>query len=98
MSASKGMQGRCYDCIWRGEVPGSCHSSCEHPVTQAPAAIIKELFNSGGADSTMHRQLKIDYNPQGFEGGWFFWPFNFDPVWLRNCVGFELGPASGRGQ
>jgi hypothetical protein len=21
--------------------------------------------------------------------GWFSWPFNFDPVWLLSCTGFE---------
>ncbi len=25
----------------------------------------------------------------GIERGWFFWPFNFDPVWLEACDGFE---------
>ena len=24
----------CYDCVHRGTVPGSVHSSCHHPVTQ----------------------------------------------------------------
>jgi hypothetical protein len=24
---------KCYDCIHRGEVPGSAHSCCEHPAT-----------------------------------------------------------------
>lgn len=25
----------------------------------------------------------------GISHGWFFHPFNFDPVWLRYCDGFE---------
>lgn len=25
----------------------------------------------------------------GIKNGWFFWPINFDPVWLQNCTGFE---------
>ena len=28
-------------------------------------------------------------NKHGIENGWFFWPFNFDPVWLESCDGFE---------
>jgi hypothetical protein len=24
----------------------------------------------------------------GVREGWFFWPINFDPVWLRSCDGF----------
>lgn len=25
----------------------------------------------------------------GMRHGWFAWPINFDPVWLRECNGFE---------
>lgn len=25
----------------------------------------------------------------GVEQGWFFWPLNFDPSWLKTCTGFE---------
>lgn len=25
----------------------------------------------------------------GIKNGWFLYPFNFDPVWLRYCDGFE---------
>ena len=25
----------------------------------------------------------------GIRNGWFFHPFNFDPVWLVECDGFE---------
>lgn len=25
----------------------------------------------------------------GVRNGWFFWPFNFDPIWLEACGGFE---------
>lgn len=28
-------------------------------------------------------------NPHGIKRGWFFWPLNFDPVWLEKCDGFE---------
>lgn len=28
-------------------------------------------------------------NPHGIRNGWFFWPFNFDPIWLKSCTGFE---------
>jgi len=27
-------------------------------------------------------------NPHGRASGWFFWPFNFDPIWLESCDGF----------
>ena len=25
----------------------------------------------------------------GIKMGWFYWPYNFDPVWLKECDGFE---------
>ncbi len=28
-------------------------------------------------------------NPHGIRNGWFNWPWNFDPVWLVDCDGFE---------
>lgn len=37
-------------------------------------------------------QLHIKANKIGIQGGWFCWPFNFDPVWLENCNGFKPNP------
>lgn len=28
-------------------------------------------------------------NPHGIKSGWFYWPLNFDPVWLLSCEGFS---------
>jgi len=28
-------------------------------------------------------------DPHGIRSGWFFWPLNFDPVWLTSCNGFS---------
>lgn len=25
----------------------------------------------------------------GIRRGWFWWPWNFDPVWLEECNGFK---------
>jgi len=33
--------------------------------------------------------LKIKANIRGIIGGWFNYPWNFDPVWLEECDGFE---------
>lgn len=32
---------------------------------------------------------RVKGNAGGIRRGWFFWPFNFDPVWLVECTGFE---------
>lgn len=31
----------------------------------------------------------VEGNPRGIAGGWFIWPFNFDPTWLVSCNGFK---------
>ena len=28
-------------------------------------------------------------NAHGIRHGWFRWPYNFDPLWLEACDGFE---------
>jgi hypothetical protein len=82
----------CYECVYRGEIPGDCHSRCNHPaVTQDSnefgelTALIDLLHGkNGGAASTLH----IQGNAHGIRHGWFCWPANFDPIWLDNCDGF----------
>lgn len=34
-------------------------------------------------------QAKVEGDSYGIKKGWFFWPLNFDPVWLENCDGFK---------
>jgi hypothetical protein len=36
---------------------------------------------------------KVTGDPHGIRNGWFFFPINFDPVWLQSCTGFEQLPA-----
>jgi len=35
------------------------------------------------------KDANVKGNEHGRRHGWFFWPFNFDPVWLEKCDGFE---------
>lgn len=37
----------------------------------------------------LNKQAKVTGNEHGKSEGWFFWPFNFDPIWLESCNGFE---------
>ena len=34
------------------------------------------------------RQAHVVGNPVGIRGGWFRWPWNFDPKWLVSCDSF----------
>jgi len=39
--------------------------------------------------SCLNVRARVVGNEHGIRHGWFFWPFNFDPVWLVSCDGFE---------
>jgi len=65
----------CYKCKNRGNLAGSCHSQCNKGV--------KGLFEGGVEMPT------VQGNEHGIKNGWFFWPFNYDPVWLQSCNSFE---------
>ena len=32
---------------------------------------------------------RVRGNDHGIAQGWFIWQFNFDPIWLEECNGFE---------
>ena len=34
-------------------------------------------------------KANVKGHEHGKKNGWFFWPSNFDPVWLIECDGFE---------
>ena len=34
-------------------------------------------------------RANVEGNPHGIKSGWFYWPVNFDPVWLVACDGFS---------
>lgn len=89
----------CYQCKYRGNVPGDAHSCCKHPdlngATNDPAANIMAIFASVGRVSpqidiqAISDKFQIKANYHGIKKGWFNWPWNFDPVWLENCNAFE---------
>jgi hypothetical protein len=37
---------------------------------------------------------KVTGHPHGIRMGWFYWPVNFDPTWLKSCDGFEPREAA----
>lgn len=83
----------CYKCKYRGEVAGSAHSCCNHPKA---GGAMKDIMSIMSIMANKHRVqeitptgLKIKGNKHGIESGWFNHPFNFDPVWLEECDGFE---------
>ena len=85
----------CYQCKHRGTVPGSVHSRCNHPANEAglgdPLANIIAIFAGVGRVDPIQVDtgLNVKGNPHGIARGWFNHPWNFDPVWLESCDGFE---------
>jgi hypothetical protein len=71
------MKPNCYKCVHRGNLPGDAHSRCNHPLASMSIFVTHE--NPLGIEAAAH----------GIKNGWFFWPLNFDPVWLEACNGFE---------
>lgn len=87
--------GFCSTCKHAGDVYNSCHASCKHPAVNEIISNSDDLmFLLDGIVNKkkipyIHMSLKVDIKKQGIEGGWASWPFNFDPMWLDNCTGYE---------
>jgi len=92
----------CYKCKHKGSVPGSCHSSCNHP-SLGETSDGEKLMSilAAGMKSPMPtkncKDLNIKGSDYGKSQGWFNFPYNFDPTWLENCDGFELSDANCEG-
>ena len=64
----------CYECKYKGDVPGSCHSSCNHPKCK----ILNEKGNHHGIEKGWFN------HPMNFDPVWLE-----DPVIKIKCNGFE---------
>ena len=76
----------CYTCKYRGRgrVPGKALSCCNYPGNKTG---IFTAFDKANAKNMSKLRIKADR--VGIQNGWFFWPINFDPVWLIHCNGYE---------
>ena len=88
----------CYNCIHRRSLPGDTHSSCAHPSSGAEGdsfgtlmAMLASVGRVPGPAGSMEGvvALNISASEHGIRNGWFNWPWNFDPIWLESCNGFE---------
>lgn len=78
----------CYECIYRGNVPGSAHSSCNHPATKEVRSNPLAALLAGFGGACIPTELNVIGNEHGIRNGWFGHPLNFDPVWLERCDGY----------
>ena len=88
----------CENCVYRGNVPNSVHSSCRHPRALELISFSEDLFkhlkrltNDLQLSPMYELDLKVneEYREYAIENGWVTWPFNFDPRWITNCNGYE---------
>jgi hypothetical protein len=80
----------CYECKYRGSIPGDAHSRCNHPTVKQdgnPFGAIVDMLS--GKNVAAQIQLRVQGDATGIRRGWFMWPANFDPAWLVSCDGFE---------
>ncbi len=89
----------CYNCIYRRNIPGDAHSMCVHPETGMDKTEYPEFEGllgmlGLGVSKDAARKLNIAADAHGVSHGWFMWPGNFDPVWLRSCSGFAAASES----
>lgn len=83
------MENNCYSCQYRGTIPGDAHSCCKHPKLPSEDFLSALIALIEGEYTKAAGELNIQANPYGVKSGWFMWPANFDPIWLRNCNGFK---------
>ncbi len=81
----------CFECKYRERVMGSTHSRCRHPsvAKTTRGELLAMLSVSEFVELESASELDIQANAHGIRKGWFNWPYDFDPVWLENCNGFE---------
>ncbi len=88
---------KCYGCKWRANLPGDAHSCCQHPAAQQalnnPLGQVLAVFASVQRTEPVQGEptalINVTGSQHGIRKGWFNWPWNFDPVWLETCDGFE---------
>lgn len=80
----------CYKCKHRRGLVWDAHSQCFHPRISDVDRYLAPLAQLQGLRAGVHKRLNISGDAHGIRNGWFMWPMNFDPAWLRTCDGFEL--------
>jgi hypothetical protein len=82
---------KCYQCKFRGTVPGSAHSSCTvlrtvlDGMDDGKIAAVEVALMTGQATLSSEDGEAVKLNPHGVKNGWANWPLDFDPVWVEKC-------------
>lgn len=89
----------CQDCIHNKKLTGTHHIACNACPKELEMIILS--FNASGVffrnpthmvvqnTDTGEEKPLIDLNPHGVSMGWALWPFNFDPIWVNECLMYQ---------
>lgn len=79
----------CYNCKFRGTLPGTHHSRCNLiKETNQKESGAMELMLAMKQVSLINEGTKeelVQLNPHGVKNGWASWPIDFDPIWVEKC-------------
>lgn len=67
----------CLNCKHKGKIKNSHHIKCCHPLIE------KEGFKGAALN------LSVTVSYLGIVEGYCLWPYNYDPIWIVSCEGFE---------
>lgn len=67
----------CYQCKWRKDLPGSAQSICHIGDGIYGSVFVAEIGKGPKC------------RPHGVRHGWCNWPFDFDPIWIDDCLFFS---------
>lgn len=85
----------CFKCRYMRKNPGSAHIRCGHPsnkkLLEDSMLNLLALFATGSKlpISYAPKELKIEADQGAINSGWFNYPWDFDPIWLKNCEGYK---------
>lgn len=48
----------------------------------------KDVFYSHHSECSS-KTAEVTGVVHGIKNGWFFWPLDFDPIWVNECDGYE---------
>lgn len=81
----------CHHCRFKRRLLGNVHIACKHP--SVTHRYEKDLYGmltpNAGKGGIYPNELDVWGRHTAMAKGWFAWPFNYGPVWLLRCIGYE---------
>jgi hypothetical protein len=84
----------CYNCKFKGTVPGSAHSRCnaireslsnESESSRLEMLLAGNLVSMTISEGDAKGEPIVKLNEHGVKNGWACWPLDFDPIWVDDC-------------